>query len=228
MVIISRRVDISGGILQSVGSNTSDSVSILTGITAGGVPLSQVSVSFIRYSSPVLFGSNDTGISVVSSVVSVSVAGVASGVVLNPPIQVAFAVPVINGSASYRCAYYDFTALTWLSQGCVVMSMTSSVSESAVITCSCSHLTNFAVLVSCCCHDDLEECYAQSFSGSCSLSCPSLSLYSIIMPNKIYAEGLFLKFVFSSGTENDFLGGKFSLICLSCLRSCGFRCNDRL
>ena len=40
------------------------------------------------------------------------------------------------------CVSWDFTLQDWITEGC-----TTIVGEDGVVTCSCNHLTNFAVLV---------------------------------------------------------------------------------
>ena len=41
------------------------------------------------------------------------------------------------------CVTWDFEQEDWISDGCI----TSNITQDGIVTCSCNHLTNFAVLV---------------------------------------------------------------------------------
>ena len=43
---------------------------------------------------------------------------------------------------SERCVSWNFTLQNWTTEGC-----TTNVSQDGIVTCSCNHLTNFAILV---------------------------------------------------------------------------------
>ena len=45
-------------------------------------------------------------------------------------------------SGSEKCVSWDFSLQDWTRKGC-----RTSVSQSGTVTCTCNHLTNFAVLV---------------------------------------------------------------------------------
>jgi hypothetical protein len=43
------------------------------------------------------------------------------------------------------CVSWNFTLQDWTTEGCI----TNNVGENGIVTCSCNHLTNFAILVVC-------------------------------------------------------------------------------
>ena len=47
---------------------------------------------------------------------------------------------IVQGTET--CVSWDFTLQDWVSDGC-----NTTIGEGGVITCTCNHLTNFAVLV---------------------------------------------------------------------------------
>ena len=49
-----------------------------------------------------------------------------------------------KADGSETCVSWDFSLRDWTEKGC-----TAKVSEDGIITCTCNHLTNFAVLMVC-------------------------------------------------------------------------------
>ncbi len=101
-------------------------------------------ISVIRYPNDSLFvdvvGNGKVG----SGVVSLVIDEIIAGQILNPPIEITMEITGnITNTTTFTCAYYDFTALTWKIDGCSI----SDSGNSQQKICSCSHLTNFAVLL---------------------------------------------------------------------------------
>jgi hypothetical protein len=101
-------------------------------------------ISIIRYPSAALFVDVYNDGTVGSSILSLSVEGIQSGVDFDPPIELLVEVANVTIS-TFTCAYYDFAVMSWLSEGC--NSTVVAVSSKTTILCACKHLTNFAVLL---------------------------------------------------------------------------------
>ena len=106
---------------------------------------SNVSVSSVLYVSDSLFVNSSSNGKVASSVLSLQVGGLDSGVTFSPAIQVLINISVAQThSSSITCAYYNFTTFSWKTDGCTRVANPHS---NASIICNCTHLTNFAVLL---------------------------------------------------------------------------------
>nr|XP_002127022.3 uncharacterized protein LOC100176382 [Ciona intestinalis] len=111
-------------------------------------------VSFVVYKDKFLFPSNAT---VMSSVISaelpqVNTQGLSSPIVITANVK----LPDNSSLNLIKCSFWNFTTLSWRSEGCEVANISSSVDERgySTITCHCNHLTNFAVLLN---HDTREN-----------------------------------------------------------------------
>ena len=78
-----------------------------------------------------------------TKVISVKIQGIADGQPLDEPVSFFF-LKHFNASV-HRCAYWDFTNASWLTDGCKENKTASNVTH---VCCTCTHLTNFAVLAS--------------------------------------------------------------------------------
>ncbi len=77
------------------------------------------------------------------------------------------------------CAWWDPTSLDWRTEGCTMSQTTSDA-----VTCSCSHLTNFAVLVNVATQASAAEQEALSIVSSVGLALAITCLFSLVV---IYA-----------------------------------------
>ncbi len=99
-------------------------------------------LSVILYANDSLFVSNA---SVASPVVSVVVDEVMPGQTLNTPLSISFFLSALDLTRVRPvCSYYNYVSLSWLQDGCMY---DEARSNSTNVVCSCSHLTNFAVLL---------------------------------------------------------------------------------
>jgi hypothetical protein len=123
---------------------TADNVLVPAGLS--NILPANVGISIVRYSTEKLFQDKKSANNKVGSgVLSVSVEGVISGQVLNPPVELSIYITGnTTKSTKFTCAYYDFAASTWMTNGCTLVASRSSQSQ---VVCQCSHLTNFAVLL---------------------------------------------------------------------------------
>ena len=101
-------------------------------------------LSVIIYDTDALFVNLNSSAFVASSVVSLTVKGITSGQLLPAPIEITFVVSNASLAPSARCVYYDFSNVAWQTDGCTKVAFNN---VSNAVTCSCSHLTNFAVLL---------------------------------------------------------------------------------
>lgn len=114
-------------------------------VPAGLAPIlpQNVSVSVVYYKTSLLFPSSKA---VGSPVVSLSVSGIVSGQLFNPPVEITFQVQSGSPSTTYTCAYFDFEVHDWETDGCQ-MASSATINGSFVIVCHCSHLTSFGILL---------------------------------------------------------------------------------
>ena len=129
------------GYNNSVGSDASVYIpaALKTNITANAT------ISSILYQSDALFINSNGNGNVTTAVISVTVSGIVSGRPLQHPVHMTLNVPDgVNASQVYTCCYYNFTSLIWETQGCT---RNKSAETNVTIVCSCTHLTNFAVLL---------------------------------------------------------------------------------
>ncbi len=112
---------------------------------------SPIGVFTIVYEGSDIFAENQTISSVIiaSNVLSLQISGIESHQIFEPPIEISFPITKVNTSSStiYKCAYYDFSDITWKYDGCMVESVNTTSNRAPIVTCKCSHLTNFAVLL---------------------------------------------------------------------------------
>ena len=101
-----------------------------------------VPISVIVYNKSTLF--SQTSASIGSSVLSLTIGGIASGQTISPAIQVGLAVSATSLNSTRTCAYYEFETSSWKTDGCMII---PSASSSTNVVCACTHLTNFAVLL---------------------------------------------------------------------------------
>lgn len=125
-------------------SFAADQQSQSVSIPAGLLLQSGSVVVLIEYAGDDLFvqTTNQSHQSVVSSVISVDIAGVPSGVKLAENITIVFDVTVVP-HVKYVCAYWSFVLRQWRQDGCYFNNQSSNQNQ---IVCQCEHLTNFAVL----------------------------------------------------------------------------------
>jgi hypothetical protein len=145
MKVVNTNIDAANGYNRTISSSNSDSVNISS--LASPMATSFVAISVIRYNDDAFFNSEEPQIG--SGVVSFSVQGIESGQALAQPLLLTLNVKKPSDPAMvYRCGYYDFSTLSWRFDGCSLSNVVNtSTNDTASVTCSCTHLTNFAVLL---------------------------------------------------------------------------------
>ena len=126
--------------LAGNNSQLSNTIFIPANVSANVTGIA-TAVSVIRYSSDVLFPSvNQT---MVSEIVSVVIEGIEAGRGLDNPVQFTFDLfPLTDTNGTLACVHWDFVHQLWMRSGC-----NTSMSTDTSVTCSCSHLTNFGILL---------------------------------------------------------------------------------
>ena len=140
MSVRNRRFSLFGGYTETIAA---DFVEVPQGLDA--ILPADVSISVIRYDEDTVFYDSFQDGVVVSSIMSLSVEELV-GRTFSPPVTLQFDVSgaTTTVNTTFTCSYYDFTVKGWASKGCV---LDEAASTSTLITCKCSHLTNFAVLL---------------------------------------------------------------------------------
>ena len=138
--IVNKKVEQFHGLNIDVARNASF-VHVPAALSAAIKP--NATFSAIYYHNDNLFINHNATSVVGSGVVSLTISGIATGQHLAAPVRLGFQLHSAPTTAPV-CAYYDFGALAWKMDGCV---LDTAMSSGRSVVCECRHLTNFAVLV---------------------------------------------------------------------------------
>jgi len=142
--VILENIKMTGGV-TAYDHLVNDNISFVVPPDLLGNGTNPVVISTIAYrSDPLFFNANSSVTTVISDVLSLSLSSVAEHQPLSSAVSVRFSIGNYSTSEYLlTCVFYDFASRTWRSDGCMLTGRTPR----GDVECTCSHLTNFAVLI---------------------------------------------------------------------------------